>query len=181
MAFKRRFSGFRRRGSSANRGTGNKPRWIAFSGDQLLNTGTTAFLNLVDPATIGIGTGLEQELRVDRIVGRLQVRLAAGTENIGTGIGLGFIKTGVYSVTLAGFQDPNIASELATRDWLHVANISVPPNGGTNGWHYVHPVDVRVKRNLKATDAIGLAMSNLGAGDDVVISIDVRILIVVRI
>jgi len=77
-------------------------------------------------------------------------------------------------------NDPLIASELAARDWMGVYNTQVPPKSGPNGFVRDIPIDIRVSRRCKSSEAIMLMMMN-GTGDDVVVTVDIRILIVIRL
>jgi len=123
----------------------------------------------------------EEESLLVRAVGRLSVTpLDNGTVLSGP-VGLGILKTTQAGApVVGGLNDPLVASELAARDWLRAMTIQVPPQSGPNGWQWTHEFDIKVKRRLKAEERIVLAMMN-GTGDDIVITIDVRILIVIRL
>jgi len=182
MAFQRRFSGFRRR-SSARRSSRQVPRWTAQTAEQAL---TAAIPNqavlLYSPATT-IGTGTyEEESKLVRVVGRLcLVPLDNGTVLSGP-VGMGILKRGANlgAPTVGGGYDPLIANELAQRDWLGVYNVQVPPQSGPNGWSHVQDIDIRVQRRMRAEERLELMLMN-GTGDDVVVTIDIRILIVIRL
>jgi len=180
MAFRRRFSGYRPRFS----GRGNKqqvPRWTAQSAEQLL---TAAIPNqaviLYTPATT-IGTGTyEEESKIVRVVGRLCV--VADTATVLSGpVGMGIIKRGANlgAPAVGGGYDPLIANELAQRDWLGVYNVQVPPNAGPQAWSHVQELDIKVQRRIRAEERLELMLMN-GVGDDVTVTIDIRILIVIR-
>lgn len=180
MAFRKRSFGSRRRFSS--RSGKQVPRWTAQSAEQLL---TAAIPNqqvlLYSPSTT-IGTGVyEEESKLVRVVGRLCVQaLDVGTVLSGP-VGMGIVKTQAGAApTVGGAYDPLQAGELALRDWMGVYNVQVPPQSGPNGWQHVQELDMRVQRRLKAEDRIALMLMN-GTGDDVVVTIDIRILIVIRL
>jgi len=157
------------------------PRWTAQTTDLTLTAGTAGAIILVDQdflSTLGSAI-LERESKVVRLVGHVSVRtLAAGAT--GGSVGLGLVKTQNPSVTLGGINDPLIVAQLALRDWMRVMNLDYPANAGANGWMLRQEFDVRVQRRLKSPDYIILAASNLAGGDTVIITIDVRILIVIR-
>jgi len=130
--------------------------------------------------TIGAGTYEEESLLV-RVVGRLTASTLAATA-AGGPIGLGILKSvSGIGVTVGGLNDPLVAGELAARDWLGVWNTQAPPNAGANGWSLNQPIDIRVKRRLKASENIMLVGINGLGVDSVIITIDVRILIVIRL
>jgi len=172
----RRRRGFR----SSRRATRTIPRWTAQSLDQLLTAAApTAFLTLYAPGTT-IGAGqYEEESKLVRLVGRYTVQALDNGTVLSGPVGAGIMRTQGSGVVAGGFNDPLIATELAARDWLHVMNIQVPPQSGPNGWQWVHELDVKVQRRMKAEDTLRLVLVN-GTGDDVVITIDIRILIVIR-
>jgi len=174
---------FRRRGPFRRRRS-QVPRWSAVSADiSPLATGTGGSIVLVNPETMlttGVLALVEQELKVIRIVGHVTTRLSATTEVQGTSIGLGILKSQNSTVTFGGAQDPLIAQQLVQRDWLRVMNHDVPAGGGTNGFVLRQEFDIKVQRRLKSNEFIVLCVSNTAGGDDVVITIDVRILIVIR-
>lgn len=181
MAFRRPFRSFRRRSFGRRL---EKPRWTAVSSDiNPLAAGAASSVILVNPEamlTTGTLATTEQEFKVVRLVGHVTTRLTLATEVTGASIGLGILKTQVTTVTLGGFQDPLIPGQLVQRDWLRVMNHDVPAAGGSNGFSLRQEFDIKVQRNLKSNDIILLAASNLAGGDDVIITIDVRILIVIR-
>jgi len=182
MAFRRRFGGFRRHSSGA-RGSRQVPRWTAQSAEQLLTAAVPnqAVILWTPAATIGAGV-YEEEAKLVRIVGRLcLVPLDNGTVLSGP-VGMGIIKRGANlgaPVAGAGY-DPLVGTELAARDWLGVYNVQVPPQSGPNGYHYERELDIKVQRRFKAEERLELMLMN-GTGDDVVVTIDVRILIVIRL
>jgi len=180
MAFRRRFNAFQPR-SRARSASRTVPRWTAQSLEQQLTAAApTAFLTLYAPGTT-IGAGqYEEESKVVRIVGRCQVQpLDNGTVLAGP-VGMGIIKTQGSGVVVGGFNDPLISTELAARDWLRVMNTQMPPQSGPNGWQYTHELDIKVQRRMKAEDTLRLVLVN-GTGDDVTVTIDIRILIVIRL
>jgi len=180
MASRRRFGGFRPRFSGA-RSSRQVPRWTAQSDEQLLTAGSPnrASTLYLPGSTIG-ATQYEEEALLVRVVGRLSVTALDNGTVLGGPVGLGIIKTQASTApTVGGANDPLIATELTARDWLRVMNVQVPPESGPNGWAWYHEMDIRVKRRMKAEDRIVLMMMN-GTGDDVVITIDVRILVVIR-
>jgi len=181
MALRRRFSGFRPR-FSGQRTSRQVPRWTAQAVDQLLTAAIpNQAVSLYTPSTT-IGAGVyEEESKLVRLVGRLSVSpLDNGTVLPGP-VGMGIVKTMAQfgAPVVGGLNDPLIASELAARDWLGVYNTQVPPQSGPNGWIRYIDIDTRVQRRLKASEAITLMLMN-GTGDDVVITVDIRILIVIR-
>lgn len=184
MAFRRRFT--RYRGRFASRGGSSKtvPRWTAVTADTgVLAAGSTTAITLVNPEAIlpaGALALLEQELSVIRLVGHVTTRLSAVTEVAGASVGIGILRTESTTVTSGGFQDPLIQQQLAQRDWLRVMNCDVPAGGGTNGFLQRQEIDIRVGRKLKSNQLIILAVSNLANGDDVIVTIDIRILIVIK-
>jgi len=180
MAFRRRFGGFQPR-SFGRKTSRQVPRWTAQSADQLLTAAAPAStLTLYNPGTtVGAGAYEEEALLV-RIVGRLCVVPDTATALSGP-VGLGICKTQNGSnPTVGGSYDPLISTELTARDWLGVYNFQMPPNAGANGFQYMKELDIRVKRRLKAEDLIALKMIN-GVGDDITVTIDIRILIVIRL
>jgi len=181
MAFRRRFSNFRPR-SSGQRTSRQVPRWTAQTTDMTLTAAAPALVaTLYSPGTtIGVGT-YEEESLVVRIVGRLSARTLAATAAPGP-IGIGLLKSvSGIGVTVGGLNDPFVATELATRDWMGVYNTECPPNSGANGWMFQKELDIRVKRRLKASENIMMVGINGLGVDSVVITIDVRILIVIRL
>jgi len=179
MAFRRRSSGFRPR-FSGRRNSRTVPRWTAQSLElNLTAAAPTSFQTLYAPGTT-IGAGqYEEESKLVRIVGRI---CAQATDNgtVATGaIGMGILKTALSSVVVGSTNDPLIATELAARDWLGVYNVQMPPQAGPNGWQRVQDLDIRVQRRMKAEEQIRFVAVN-GVGDDITITIDIRILIVIR-
>lgn len=156
------------------------PRWTAQATDMTLTAAAPAsFVTLYNPGTvIGAGT-YEEEVKLVRVVGRLTVSTLAATAAAGP-VGLGILKT-TAGITAGGINDPFVANELAARDWLWVGNTQAPPNAGANGWMRDYPLDIKVQRRMKAEEALRLvAIQGLGV-DSVVITIDVRILVVIRL
>jgi len=180
MAFKRFSGGFRPR-FSGRKSSRQVPRWTSQSLEiQLTAAAPTSFQTLYAPGTT-IGAGqYEEESKVVRIVGRLcVVPLDNGTVLQGP-VGLGIVKTSLSSIVVGGTLDPLIATELAARDWLGVYNFQMPPQSGPNGFFYKQEVDIKVQRRMKAEEQIRLAVVN-GTGDDITVTIDIRILIVIRL
>lgn len=179
MAFRRRFSGFRRRSSAASKK--QIPRWTA----QTVEINTTAAspaaaFTLWTPGTT-IGAGFyEEEAKLVRVVGQFSVVPTVGTVAFRGSVGLGIVKTQIDQVPVVGsFYDPLVAAQLSQQDWLRVMNTDVPPNSGANGWLQRHEVDIRVQRRFKSDEALKVMIVNAVAGD-ITISIDIRILIVIR-
>jgi len=172
----------RRRARSRSGGRRQVPRWTAQATDLTLTAAAPALItNLYVPGTtIGAG-GYEEESKLVRIVGRLSARTLAATAAAGA-VGIGILKSvSGIGVTVGGLNDPLVGSELAARDWLGVYNMAIPPNSGANGWIRYQDLDIRVQRRMRASEAIQLVgISTLGV-DSVVIDIDVRILIVIRL
>ena len=176
--FRRVRRGFRSFGRRSSR---TVPRWTAQTVDVTLSAAAPAVSQIlyVPGTTIGAGQ-YEEETKLLRIVGRLGVHTLAATAAAGP-VGLGILKTDVANLVVGGFQDPLVATELASKDWLGVYNVAVPPNAGANAWHRYQEVDIRVQRRLKANEGLYVqAVQGLGV-DSVVITIDVRILIVIRL
>jgi len=179
MAFRRRYRPFGgRRGSRGN--SKQIPRWTAQTIDQALTAAApNVGLTLYAPGTT-IGAGqYEEESKVIRVVGRYTVQATDNGTVLSGPVGAGIIKTQSTSVVIGGFNDPLIATELAARDWLRVMNVQVPVNAGPNAWQWIHEFDVKVQRRMKAEDLLRLVLMN-GTGDDITITVDVRILIVIR-
>jgi len=179
MAFKRRFGGFRRRSFGA-KNSRQVPRWTAQTSETTV-TAATPVTNLpiyVPGTTIGAGVYEEEELLV-RLVGRLGLA-PSGANNGGGGVGIGILKTTNTTTIVGGFQDPFQATELAARDWLGVYNHIWPLNATATGFSRDIPIDIKVKRRLKGEEAIRLSVVN-GTGGDIVVTIDIRILIVIRL
>lgn len=173
---KRRFMprrGFRR-------GRRDRPRWIAsVQQSNPLAAGTMALPVLFNPATLALGgAGTEQECLVQRIVGRLIVRPLA---NVGGSVGVGIVKTQAGAGVFGGFLDPLVPTELAVRDWMWTQNLSWNGNAFANGHTFIRDFDIRVKRKLETDDQIRVAWSNVAGGDAVVIEIDARIVITIRL
>jgi len=179
MAFRRRFGPFQRqwRGQKSSR---QVPRWTAQTLEiNLTAAAPTSYQTLYTPGTT-IGTGAyEEESLLARVVGRLAIHADAATTASGV-IGLGILKTGFTAVTAGATNDPLIATELATRDWLGVYNTQIPPNAGANGFIRYQELDIRVKRRMKRGEELALICVS-AVGDDVVITIDIRILVVIRL
>jgi len=171
-----------RRFRSGRRSGGRKqiPRWTAQADTlNLTAAAPTGQVVLYNPGTT-IGAGqYEEESKLVRLVGRLCVRATDNGTVLPGPVGIGIIKSQSPSIVSGGFQDPFSAAELAARDWLRVLNVEVPPQSGPNAWLFVHDIDTKIQRRLKAEDAIRLVTIN-GTGDDITISIDIRILIVIR-
>jgi len=182
MAFRRRSGGFRRR-SSAAKGSRQVPRWTAQSAEQLLTAAIpNQAVSLYTPGTT-IGAGVyEEESKLVRVVGRLAVTALDNGTVLSGPVGIGIMKTMAQfgAPVVGGLNDPLIATELAARDWLGVYNTQVPPQSGPNGWIRYIDLDIRVQRRLKSSEAIVLMLMN-GTGDDIVITVDIRILIVIRL
>jgi len=181
MAFRRRFAPFR--GRSASRGNSKQiPRWTAQSVEQILTAAAPAQRVLLYSPGTTIGTGVyEEESKLVRIVGRYTVQPLDNATVLTGAVGAGIAKSQFGAApTVGGAYDPLVANELATRDWIHVMNVQLPPQSGPNGWQWIHELDIKVQRRLKAEDSIALYLVN-GVGDDIVITIDIRILIVIRL
>jgi len=124
---------------------------------------------------------MEQELLLTRVVGRTTVSTLTGTI-VGGGVGIGLVKAPAGSTVVpGGFMDPLVAAELGTKDWLRLCTTQVPPNAGPQAWLWSENLDVRVKRRLKGDDALILAASWAGGVNSVIVTIDIRILITIRI
>jgi len=181
MAFRRRFG--RSRGRSSSRGNSRQvPRWTAQAVEQLLTAAIpNQAVSLYTPSTT-IGAGVyEEESKLVRLVGRLSVSALDNGTVLPGPIGIGIVKTMAQfgAPVVGGLNDPLIASELATRDWLGVYNTQVPAQSGPTGFMRYIDIDTKVQRRLKASEAIMLMLMN-GTGDDIVITVDIRILIVIR-
>lgn len=158
------------------------PRWSAQTLDLTLTAAAPAGVaTLYSPGTTFGAGAYEEEGLLVRMVGRLSARSLAATAAAGA-VGIGIVKSVVgIGVTVGGLNDPLVATELAGRDWLGVYNTAVPPNSGANGWMYQTPLDIRVKRRLKSTENIMLVGVQAIGVDSIIIDIDIRILIVVRL
>lgn len=174
----------RRRFRRGSRSTGRKqiPRWTAQTAEQILTAAAPAQRVLLYTAGTTIGAGqYEEESKLVRIVGRYTVQPLDAATILTGAVGAGIVKTQFGAApTVGGSYDPLVTTELAARDWLHVMNIQMPPQAGPNGWQWVHELDVKVQRRMKAEDTLALMVVN-GVGDDIVITIDIRILIVIRL
>jgi len=180
MAFTRRFARSPRRSFSRS-GSRQVPRWTAQSSELLLTAAAPAQGLTLHSMGNTIGAGqYEEEGLLTRIVGRLCVQATDNGTVLGGPIGLGIAKAGTAAPTVGGVYDPLVATELAARDWLGVYNLQVPVNSGPQAWQRIQELDIRVKRRMKAEDLIQLFAVN-GTGDDITITIDVRILIVIRL
>lgn len=172
------FRRFRR--GSRSRGRRQIPRWTAQSLELNISAAApTSFQTLYAPGTT-IGAGqYEEESKVVRCVGRLCVTPLDNAHVLQGPVGLGIVKTSLGSIVVGSTLDPLIATELAARDWLGVYNFQMPPQAGPNGFMHQQDLDIRVQRRMKAEEQIRLAVVN-GTGDDIVVTIDIRILIVIR-
>lgn len=181
MAFRRRFSGSRRRTSSPTNRT--RPRWLGSSFDVTLTAAAPALgVSLFTATTPAVGAAaLEQEVKLLRVVGRVTTRTLAATAAAGP-VGIGILKSQFpTTIVPGGFQDPLISTNLGTVDWLRLMTHEVPPNAGANAYNFVQDIDVTVQRWLKSVDSIAMMfIQGLGV-DSVVITVDIRILIVIRI
>jgi len=180
MQFQARRRFFPRR-SFGRKNSRQVPRWTAQSTDLTLTAAAPLqFATLYSPGTtIGAGQYEEESLCL-RIVGRVTAQPLAANNTSGY-LGIGIIHTENTGLVAGGFQDPVVSTELAARDWMGVYNTQIPPNAGTNGWQLDQPIDIRVKRRLKGNSNI-LLIANQGTGvNSVVVTIDVRILIVIRL
>jgi len=180
MAFRRQFRSFRR-GFSGGRSRKQVPRWTAQATDLTLTAAAPLqVVSLYNPGTtIGAAVYEEESLFV-RGVGRLTASLTAAN-NGGGFAALGILKkSAAVAPVSGGFADPSVAAQLAARDWLGVYNTQLPINGGTNGYMYTQELDIRVKRRLKGDEEIALVAVNGTGADSVIVTIDIRILIVIR-
>jgi len=100
-------------------------------------------------------------------------------------MGLGIVKTTSFTPApvLGGFLDPQVQAELAQRDWLWTGNFRMPPNSFANAYVHRVPLDITVQRRLKQEEIVQVVATRGadGGAGDVIIDIDVRILIIIRI
>lgn len=177
--FFRRAGGFRRR---SNR---TVPRWSAQSSGFSLASNASNFSTLVGGSTTGGLVGpIEAECKLVRIVGQIDLMVSANVTG-NPAIGLGIIKSTGFTgaPTVGSTLDPLVATELATRDWLFACSRDVPPNAFNNAWIERIPLDIKVQRRLKQEEEVRLVATRPadGLATNVIINIDVRILIVVRL
>lgn len=167
------------RGFRSRRGL--RPRWVGFSTDVTLATGTAAQTEWLRGGIAQFATAnLEGEIVVRRMVGFVKIQQLANLAAAGS-IGWGVIRTQNLTVTLGGFHDPLVASELGNRDWMHVKNFDWGANTFNNGLALQeHGFDIRVNRRLETDDTISMVSTNPAAQVSVLVTIDVRILIVVK-
>jgi len=115
-----------------------------------------------------------------RVVGRITASTLAATI-LGGGVGIGLLKTANNAIVAGGFQDPLVAANLGTCDWLRLLTTQAPPNPGPQAWLHEEQVDIRVKRRMKELDGVYLACSSALGVNSVIVTVDIRILITVRI
>jgi len=176
MAFRRQFRNFPRRFSG--RSSKVVPRWAAANLDATVTQGTAQSLQILAASALGFGSsGVEQEATVIRLVGRLGVRVLGA---LAGSVGLGILKTANTGIVLGGFNDPLVFTELGTRDWMWFHNWDYPAGSAANSIYLDRDFDIRVKRNLQTEDFIRLSVTNLAGGSDINVTIDIRILIVIR-
>jgi len=182
MAFRRRFvpSPPRFRQQRASR---TVPRWLAVSGDVAnpLAAGALAATSIFNPSTAIASAAqvMERECTLLRLVGSVSVR---PNGNIGAAVGMGIVKkSGSAAAAFGGNWDPLVPTQMGVRDWLQIHNVDIQANGLVNGILHRWEIDSRVKRRLKEEEDIELITSNAAGGDAVVVTIDIRILIVVRL
>jgi len=156
------------------------PRWTAVTSEIILAAGAGNAIILLDQDQLTMGsTILERESKLVRLVGHVTTRVSGGG-NAGTSVGIGILKTQNPSVTVGGINDPLVVAQMALRDWLRVMNHDVPVNGTASGFILRQEIDVKVQRRLKSPDYVLLVGVNVPGGDAVVITVDIRILIVIR-
>lgn len=154
------------------------PRWTAFSGSMAVATGAIGQLTLFAATDAGLASLVEGECTCLRIVGQIGVIPSTA---LASSYGLGLLKqSNTITNAFGGFGDPIVSQQLIERDWMHVQNGDFNLNSLANGLMRRHEIDVRVKRRLKEDECLRLVVSNAAAGGDLTITIDARILIVIR-
>lgn len=167
---------FRGRGRRSPR---TVPRWTAQSAGLTINAGAVGVQTLVsgDDASL-LGDLVEGELLVKRVVGHITVRPQG---NVGGSAGIGIIKlSAAIAPVFGGFADLLAAQQLIDRDILRMMNMDWNANWLANGLQRREELDIRVMRRLKSDESLRLVVSNAAAGDQIIVTIDVRILIVIR-
>jgi len=173
--FVRRGRGFR----GGSRSRKSVPRWTGLSTTLTPAAGTIAAFSLFDPeAVLALGTNVEQECTVIRIVGQVSV-IPAGDTAVSYGLGILKLANTVTPV-FGGYGDPIVSAQLIDRDWLRVINGDFNTNALINSKLHRHELDIRVRRRLKQEESIRIICSNAAGGSDITVTIDVRILIVIR-
>jgi len=155
------------------------PRWTALSTTLTPAAGTIAAFSLLDlESVLALGTNVEQECTVMRIVGQTSV-IPAGDTAVSYGLGILKLSNATTPV-FGGYADPIVSAQLVDRDWLRVMNGDFNTNALINSRLHRHELDIRVRRRLKQEEAIRLVCSNAAGGSDITVTIDVRVLIVIR-
>lgn len=154
------------------------PRWTASTGSLLVAPGALTTSTLFSGADAGLSSLVEGECTVIRMVGQLSA-IPAGAN--GTSVGIGILKlSSALAPAFGGFGDPLVAQQLIERDWMRVMSLDFNANSLANAIRDHREIDIRVKRRLKEDESIRLVVSNAAGGSDITITIDVRILIVIR-
>lgn len=123
---------------------------------------------------------MEGELVVHRIVGTVRPMQNANAA-AAQALGMGFAKVQFgTALVVGGAMDPLNANELGVEDWLWFWNYDFAPGAFNNSAFDLRVVDIKVKRRLETNETVAFFVSNPGAVG-VTVSIDVRILITVRI
>jgi len=188
---------FRRRfGRRFGRRQGTKPRWIAQSSELLLTTTGPVHTREEVPLVVGADAqwtpGMEGQLRVVRIVGTIQYLPPvnfAGIMSMGMSVQKGDVSSGGGSFSL---KNPLLATELGEGDFLWFKNRNVlaldpgtVPGLGLDVNFQEVPLDIRVSRNLERDEAIWFVIHGAESTEENdatwVVTIDVRILIVIKI
>jgi len=175
----RRYSGSRPHYSRPFRGRSrNKTRWTAQIGEVTLLAGTANSVVLMSGSDAEVSTATSGECLVKRVVGALHLRPQG---NVGGSVGLGIARQGGFAVpALGGFLDPLVAQQLLERDWLHTMSHDWNANCLANGVTMRYPLDIRVSRRLKEDQQLRLCMTSAAGSDTIIVTIDIRILIVIR-
>lgn len=161
------------------RGRPDRPRWTAaVLQSNPLAAGAISSQLLLSPAQLTSAAGLTQLLRTERIVGRLIVRPLG---NVGGSVGVGIIETANTGAVVGGFNDPLVPAELGSRDWMWTQNMSWNGNSFANGHTFIRDFDIRTRRRIETEEGLRVIWSNVAGGDAIVIEIDARILITIRI
>lgn len=168
--------GRRRYGRSRTRKS--VPRWTALSASMEVLDGTIGTTTLFSGADAGLTSLVEGECTVIRIVG--QIGIIPSTA-LASSYGLGIIKlSNALTPVFGAYADPIVSQQLIERDWMRVMSGDFNANSLANAVARQIEIDIKVRRRLKEDEAVRLVCSNAAAGGDITITIDARILIVIR-